>query len=123
MDDKIKICGSCKQITNFVDLKKNKQRKDGIGSWCKKCNNQSYKQYYENNKNLILEKKQVYRENNKDQIHDHNNKANVCIVCNGNFTNIHKSIHEKSKKHQNILNKINKLTSEYLNDLYDCVCV
>ena len=39
MDNKSKICGICKQITNFDDFKKNKQRKDGIGSWCKKCNN------------------------------------------------------------------------------------
>ena len=99
MDNKMKICGICKQITNFADFKKNKLRKNGIGRCCKKCCNQSYKKYYESNTNLILEKKQVYREKNKDQIHEHNNKANICIVCNGNFTNAHKSIHEKSKKH------------------------
>ena len=35
----MKICGICKQITNFVDFKKDKQRKNGIGIFNKKNEN------------------------------------------------------------------------------------
>ena len=47
-------------------------------------------------------------EQNKDKL----NKNNVCDICKGNFTTIHKSQHYKAKKHiksQELLDKINNI--------------
>jgi hypothetical protein len=46
------------------------------------------------------ESKAQYRQNNKDKL----NAKNICC-CGGSFSNKHKSTHEKTKKHQNYINK------------------
>ena len=56
---------------------------------------------YENNKEKILEQQKTYRENNKEK----RNEKFEC-ECGGKFTYTHKSIHLKTKRHQNyLLNK------------------
>jgi len=59
------------------------------------------KDYYNTNKDYVLEKCREYRELNKLKI----NEKNSC-VCGGKYTTSHKSTHSKSKKHQDYLNKM-----------------
>ena len=60
------------------------------------------KEYREANKEQLIIKSKEYREANKEQI----NKKNTC-VCNGKYTNNHKSEHLKSNKHITYLNSLN----------------
>ena len=75
------------------------------------------KEYYEDNKDKILEQAKQYRESNKDkrneyikQYHINNkeiikSKQNEKIVCNcgGNYTRRNKARHIKSKQHQDFI--------------------
>ena len=54
------------------------------------------------------ESRKEWYEQNKDKL----NKNNVCDICKGNFTNIHKSTHYKTQIHikaQELLDKINNI--------------
>jgi hypothetical protein len=57
------------------------------------------KQYYEDNKEVIKEKKKVYRENNKDKIKAYKTQKCICD-CGVEYQHDHKSRHLKSKIHQ-----------------------
>ena len=50
-------------------------------------------------KTQIHERSKIYRENNKEQIYERNNKRETCL-CGKIYTHHHKARHEKSKKHQ-----------------------
>ena len=63
---------------------------------------ESKKEYNEKNKDKIKEYQKEYRDNNKDKI----NKKMTC-ECGGKYTHEHKSHHMKTKKHQKYLNNIN----------------
>ena len=59
---------------------------------------ESNQNYYENNKQVICENKKKYR-----QEHELSLKQKKSCECGGKFTTCTKSIHFKSKKHQNFL--------------------
>ncbi len=69
--------------------------------------NEKHKQYREQNKDKITEYKKEYREQNKDKINDYQKQICICNICNCNYTKGHKTHHEKTKKHQDNLNKQN----------------
>ena len=56
------------------------------------------KEYYNQNKDKIIEKAKEYRENNKEKIAEHE-KQKVDCECGGKYTHVHKSRHFKSIKH------------------------
>lgn len=60
----MKVCNNCKQEKHESEFTKNKQSKDGLYPRCKSCKNQ----YYENNKELIKNKRKQYYDNNKESI-------------------------------------------------------
>lgn len=89
-------CGKCHEIKTVDCFNKDKSKKDGVNTKCKRCENergrqwhennpdydcQRYKnnkdkinekqcQYYENNKDKICEKQRQYNKNNKDKINE-----------------------------------------------------
>ena len=66
------------------------------------------KRIYEKNKETILEKCKEYRENNKEKIKERKQKTYSCICGSENITFEHKSRHERSKKHQNFIHDLNE---------------
>jgi hypothetical protein len=61
-----KICSKCKEDKNICEFSKRKDRKSGYRSECKLCGKITLKNYYNNNRNDILIKKQKFYENNKE---------------------------------------------------------
>ncbi len=62
------------------------------------------KHYYIDNKQVIQKYKKQYRIDNKEKIREHQNQKYNC-VCGGKYTNVNKSRHLKSKKHQKFINQ------------------
>ena len=65
-------CNVCKEIKPLNEFHKDKLRKDGRQSVCKGCRKQYQKnyqpQYYEDNKERIIEWNKQYRQDNKEKI-------------------------------------------------------
>lgn len=64
------------------------------------------KQYRDKNKTQLLDKKKKYYEANKQKIKEYQQQKFEC-PCSGKYTQSHKSIHEKTKKHQKYLEQQN----------------
>jgi hypothetical protein len=77
-----KKCCTCKEIKELTDFCNDKNKKDGRGCKCKKCQNEYNKKYilkhkeekrkydilrYENNKNKLLEKQKEYAKQHKEE--------------------------------------------------------
>jgi hypothetical protein len=84
-----KQCRKCDEIKSSDYFGKDKKRKDGLASWCKKCRNavrhnfyikhksKEIKQkikYYIRNRKQILKREKVYKRKNKDSISDRDRK-------------------------------------------------
>jgi hypothetical protein len=63
-----KICTKCDTLKPITEFHKNKSKKDGYSSNCKKC----VKEYQTSNKESINLVKKIYRENNKECIIEYN---------------------------------------------------
>jgi hypothetical protein len=63
----MKKCSTCKQEKSFELFSKNKSQKDGYSNRCKVC----VKEFYINNKSKILCKNKEYYEKNKETIINH----------------------------------------------------
>jgi hypothetical protein len=116
----MKVCIKCKQEQELDHFYKNKNKKDGLGVWCKDCfkkylsNNPYYqknkdkvKQYYQDNKDRI---KQYYQDNNnkvkiKNKIYQQNNKEKF----NSSSKKYYQKNKEKVKQYQKIYRKNNKI--------------
>jgi hypothetical protein len=61
----------------------------------------STKEYYQDNKEALQQKKRQYGEANRESIRIWSNTKCTCDVCGGKFTNANKAQHLRSKKHQN----------------------
>ena len=67
-------------------------------------NNWKARQYREEHKGEIAEKKRQYREKNKEAIAEKKKEKVHCDICNVDITNTHFRRHERSLKHINNLN-------------------
>jgi len=63
--------------------------------------------YYQKNKDKLIEQNKNYREKNRDKILEYNNEKFNC-ECGGKYTRCHKARHERSKKHINYINNLEK---------------
>lgn len=82
-----KFCYRCRTIKYKKEFGKDKSRKDGLANTCKPCLKIYMKQYYETNKEILLEKQRAYStqyyEDNKENItiykrkYDQDNKVMV----------------------------------------------
>ena len=66
----IKKCTKCNKllVAYSGNFKKNKSGKWGLNSFCKECDKKCHKQWYEENKEKILEHQQQYREEHKEEV-------------------------------------------------------
>ena len=60
----------------------------------------SFRQYYQDNKEAMLQQQRQYDEANRESIRTRQNTKCTCDVCGGKFTLAHKIQHVKTKKHQ-----------------------
>tara|TARA_R110001632_G_scaffold208036_1_gene332369 strand:- start:3 stop:635 length:633 start_codon:yes stop_codon:yes gene_type:complete len=83
----MKKCITCKIEKDLSKFGKNKRAKDVLNYTCKSCRNEKLKkwreantghekQYYQNNKERINERRKVYRKANKELIKERNKKYN-----------------------------------------------
>lgn len=63
-----KMCSSCKKEKELSCFNKDKNKKDGLGFWCKPCNKKYKKEYQKINKKQISIKKKKCYQNNKSKI-------------------------------------------------------
>ena len=68
--------------------------------------NQKHKEYHKNNKDIISKQRKEYYENHKEHIQEKAKVQVECEVCNCNITLCNLSRHKKTHKHINNLNKI-----------------
>ena len=69
----MKVCTKCKLEKLFDEFGKNKSNKDGLHRECKLCR----KDYYLNNKNVLIEKQKKYNSLNKEKNSLEKNKTNI----------------------------------------------
>lgn len=68
MNNKNKYCSKCKTIKEICNFNKSSQTKDGLWYWCKDCLKIIKKEYYEKNKERLLEKQKNYYEGHTEEI-------------------------------------------------------
>ena len=57
-----KRCSHCKEIKSVSKFSKNKNRKDGLTYWCKKCISERDKRYYQKHRTKCLELAKKYNQ-------------------------------------------------------------
>jgi hypothetical protein len=97
----MKRCPKCKQVKSYDEFYKRKDMKDGYSCWCKKCTNESCKNWNKKFPNKHRERCEKYRKNHPEQnktselkhrfskygitIEDYNrmveNQNGVCAIC------------------------------------------
>jgi hypothetical protein len=70
-------CNKCSMEKPSEEFYKEKLGKNGLRSTCKTCDLKQDKDYYDNNKNIILERKQKYILSNKKKISERARKYNL----------------------------------------------
>ena len=63
-----KVCIKCGLGKPLFEFYKHRSHKDGLQSHCKECKKKADKQYYQDNKELIIERIKKYRHDNIDKI-------------------------------------------------------
>jgi 5-methylcytosine-specific restriction endonuclease McrA len=63
-----KECRTCGEFKSFAEFHKDKRQPDGHVSKCKTCRNERMKQYYEENKEDVLQRNAQYVEKNKVKV-------------------------------------------------------
>lgn len=96
----MKICFKCKKLKSLKEFHKSKDKKDGVVSLCKICAIQKSKDYYEENKDSINEKRKANYLENKEKINDRNKKWRK---------NNKEKVKESKKKYQEQHKEKNKL--------------
>jgi Tat protein secretion system quality control protein TatD with DNase activity len=92
--------------------KKELEREEGYYQRKMKCVNmriagRTDKEWRDDNKEEIRERKKKYRENNKEKIKAHKSKKCIC-ECGREYAHDHKARHERTKIHQDYINGIIK---------------
>lgn len=64
----MKTCSKCKEQKEFSEFHKQKDKEDGHRSHCKLCRKSGTRDYYNKNKEIILEKCAIYYLQNTDRI-------------------------------------------------------
>ena len=64
----MKICTKCNEEKPLDAFRKQSSTKDGLKYYCKECDNQTAKKYYEKNKNKIISKVTEWQKNNPTKV-------------------------------------------------------
>lgn len=71
-----KYCNKCDRDKSVKDFNKNKSKKDGLASICKKCHKNYRHDHYVKNKDKVYEQVYTYREKNSKKTYDSAKKLN-----------------------------------------------
>jgi len=101
----VKVCSKCKIEKDFTEFSKAKANKDGLRGNCKSCVKERKKEYYQANKERIIEQIKEYYQANKERKKEYNkeyreNNKEQIKEC-------HKKYYQANKE------KINKKALEY----------
>jgi len=107
MGKKIKKCSKCNIARALSEFDKDKSKKDGYRPDCKICRSKEKAQYYENNKDKVLESQKEYYENNRQQILEYHKQ--YYVINKEKMSKQHKQYYENNKE------KIFKQHKEYIN--------
>lgn len=75
----MKLCTKCGELKSKSDFCKESRSKDGLAHRCKHCSHEYMKQYYERNKQVLIERGKEYRKNNPDKRRKRVQKATFMI--------------------------------------------
>jgi len=70
----MKTCSKCGERLSIDNFNKCKSHKDGLTSWCRKCDSEYKKLYYAINKKKIVEQVRIYQEENKVKVAEYQQK-------------------------------------------------
>ena len=96
----IKTCYKCGELKESNLFTKNK-------NLCKTCNSNNARKYYNDNRLEMLQKQKEYREDNEEEIKERRKQKYRCN-CGSLIRNENKKLHEKSIKHINFINGVEK---------------
>lgn len=97
-----KVCTKCKVEKNIIFFSKCAKFKDGLQKWCKECK----KQHYNLNKDYILKRQKIYKENNREFVlerkrqYHHNNKEKISKKAKINYQKNKKNRLEKASNYR-----------------------
>ena len=81
---KNKKCTTCGRVKSLLEFNKNKSKKDGLNSICRKCSNLRSRQYYRENHNkhlaVVKERKRRNIQENREKLVEYL-KNNPCVDC------------------------------------------
>ena len=72
MESHSKTCTKCKETKPRGEFSKSRKVKDGLQSQCKACRRQYNKQYYQENREQVLERQKQYYQENREQVLEYN---------------------------------------------------
>ncbi len=64
----MKKCNRCLEIKPFDDFSRDKNKKDGFSTLCKKCRSESFAKYRQKNRDILLIKNREYSKNNAEKL-------------------------------------------------------
>ena len=67
----MKTCTKCKEVLPFSEFRKQSSTKDGLKYYCKKCDNEIAKKYYEKNKNKIVSNVKQWQKDNPNKVKEY----------------------------------------------------
>ena len=75
--DLVKNCSMCKNVCLKSFFHEDKSTKDELTSSCKECRNNKRRKYYNNNRNLEIDRRTKYRHNHWDENREYDRKRRL----------------------------------------------
>jgi len=78
-----KKCNRCKEEKPLGEFHKNKQKPDGLQSFCKECSSKKNKEYYIKNKEKELARSKKWKKENRERVNENQRKLRLLKITNG----------------------------------------
>ena len=72
----MKTCTKCKGTFQFSEFRKQSSTKDGLKYYCKRCDDEIAKKYYEKNKNKIVNNVKQWQKDNPNKVKEYKKSYN-----------------------------------------------
>ena len=104
----MKVCKKCGEEKENILFSKDKCREDGLSFYCRKCNSEIRRNYYDNNREYIKSASMRYKNNNPEKVRECSKKY---------YDNNREILKDKSKSYQNNNSKkIKQQKKKYYNE-------
>lgn len=112
----MKKCSICKKEKELKMFHKHKYSKDGYRSQCKECRKKESKEYYEENREALINKTREYRKHNKDYIETNKKyrekNREFVLKLKREWSKSEKGVEHKKKYYQKNKERIKKNTKK-----------